>query len=75
MKHIPLHYLTEEDKQIINSFKSIGVITESSSRRVGNEIIKSDDDLLILKTAKTFGGIVLSNDMFRKEYDITTEYR
>ena len=49
-------------------FKSIGIIHESPSRRFGTEVIKSDDDLFVLKTAQRFKAKVLSNDRYR-EYE------
>ena len=45
------------------------------SRFAGGELIKSDDDLLMLKTAEKHGGIVLSNDHFEKYWDPYPKYR
>lgn len=75
LKHIPNHYLTEKDHQIIDFFKGINVIHMSPSRRAGNEIVKSDDDLFILNTAKTLEGVVLSADRYKHEHDHYPEYR
>ena len=73
VKHIP--QLLEEDIQIINSLDQMGVLHNCPSRFAGRELIKSDDDLFILSTAKEIGGIVLSRDQFRDNYDKMTTYR
>ena len=44
----------------------MNLFLRSPSRFAGEELIKSDDDLLILKTAEKHGGIVLSNDHFKQ---------
>ena len=68
IKHIPPQYLTEEDTNLLNFFKDIGVLHESPSRKFGTEVIKSDDDLFILNTARLFKANILSNDRYR-EYE------
>ena len=59
----------------LDFFKGINVIHMSPSRRAGNEIVKSDDDLFILNTAKTLEGVVLSADRYKHEHDHYPEYR
>ena len=64
--HISQKYLTENDQCLMKNLHQIGVLHYCPSRFAGDELIKSDDDLLILKTAYENQGIVLSNDQFRQ---------
>ena len=44
-----------------------------ASRKVGDQIISSDDDLFILDMAKQKNGVVISRDNFRDAYYKTTD--
>lgn len=66
IKHIPARYVTDEDRNILTFYKEIGVIHEAPSRIAGQELIRSDDDLFILTTAKRFQANILTNDRYRE---------
>jgi len=53
VKHMPR--LNEEDAEMLKNLKEAGIVTEAPSRHVGNQLIRSDDDLFILSTAKDIG--------------------
>ena len=53
VKHMPR--LAEEDAEILRNLKETGIVTEVPGRFVGNQLIRSDDDLFILSTAKDIG--------------------
>ena len=44
-----------------------------ASRKVGDQIISSDDDMFILEMAKQKNGVVISRDNFRDAYDRTSD--
>jgi hypothetical protein len=73
IKHIP--HLPQYDQDLINEMENIGVLHRCPSRRAGREVIKSDDDLFILNTAKELDGIVVSRDQFRDNWDKMETYR
>jgi hypothetical protein len=45
------------------------------SRYAGDVLIKSNDDLFLLKTATELEGVVLSTDRFRDYWDLYPEYQ
>lgn len=53
----------------------MGVLHYCPSRYAGDVLIKSNDDLFILKTASQLEGIVLSCDRFREYWELYPEYR
>jgi len=83
LKHIPEAQRTRTYSRVIGEFKEKRILTFVPSRHSGpyNSLVKSDDDLFILKTAKEFKGVVLSRDHYRKEkwehpeYDEIISYR
>ena len=68
---------------MIGEFQEKRILTFVPSRHSGpqNMLVKSDDDLFILNTAKQLNAVVLSRDHYRKEklehpeYDEIISYR
>ena len=57
VKHMPR--LAEEDAEILKNLKGAGIVHEAPSRFVGNQLLRSDDDLFILSMAKDIGKIMM----------------
>ena len=74
-KHIPQHYKTGRDQAIIDYYHQLGVLHYCPSRYAGDVLIKSNDDLFLLKTATELEGVVLSTDRFRDYWDLYPEYQ
>lgn len=74
MKRVPQKVI--EDADILATFENKGLLFYAPSRQVNKvNVIQSDDDLFILKTAKELDGIVLSNDQFRQQKSTHPEYK
>lgn len=74
MKRVPQKVI--EDAEILEKFENQGLLFYAPSRQVNKvNLIQSDDDLFILKTAKELDGIVLSNDQFRHQKSTHPEYK
>ena len=76
MKHIPEHLRTKDYNRVIGEFQEKCILTFVPSRHSGlqNMLVKSDDDLFILNTAKKLNAVVLSRDQYRKEKLEQPEY-
>ena len=74
-KHIPEHYKNGHDQAIIDFYHKKGLLYYCPSRYAGDVLIKSNDDLFILKTATEMEGVVLSSDRFREYWDLYPEYQ
>ena len=59
----------------IELFFLTGVLHRCPSRFAGKELIRSDDDLFILSTAKDLDGVVISRDQYHKYYELYNDYR
>lgn len=75
LKHIPQHYKAGHDQAIIDFYHKMGILHYCPSRYAGDVLIKSNDDLFILKTASELEGVVLSCERFREYWDLYPEYR
>lgn len=75
IKHIPKQYLTPEDEYLLEELDKIGVLHQCQGRYVGGERLQPDDDLFILETAMRLGGVVLSNDRYKKYWETHVQYR
>ena len=74
-KHIPQHYKSGRDQAIIDYYHQLGVLHYCPSRYAGDILIKSNDDLFLLKTATELEGVVLSSDRYREYWDLYPEYQ
>lgn len=66
-------YLTEEDKEIVESLYKIDVLIKWPGRLCGGQLIRCDDDRSVLELAKEKNGIVVSLDQFRNVYSSTRD--
>lgn len=75
LKHIPQHYKSGHDQAIIDYYHKKGILHYCPSRYAGDVLIKSNDDLFMLKTASELEGVILSHDRFREYWELYPEYR
>ena len=75
MKNIDRNSLTKYDQSLISKYGKLNVLHWAPQRKVGNDLITSDDDLFILENAYIHEGIVLTKDQYRNHYKKYPKYR
>ena len=75
MKNIDRNSLTKYDQSLISKLGKLNVLHWVPQRKVGNDLITSDDDLFILENAYIHEGIVLTKDQYRNHYKKFPKYR
>jgi hypothetical protein len=75
MKNIDRNSLTKYDQSLISKFGKLNVLHWAPQRKVGNDLITSDDNLFILENAYIHEGIVLTKDQYRNHYKKYPKYQ
>ena len=75
LQNIDRNSLTKYDQSSISKLGKLNVLHWAPQRKVGNDLITSDDDLFILENAHIHEGIVLTKDQYRNHYKKYPKYQ
>ena len=67
--------LSKTEQALIEKYGKLKILHWAPQRKVGNELITSNDDLFILENALIHEGIVLSKDQYKNHYRKYPKYR